>query len=545
MNGELHRGRLFLGCIIALVATAFGFIVRADLIGVWGEEFKLSEEQKGVILGAGLYPFAISIILFSLIVDKIGYGVSMVFAFFGHVIGALVAIYAGFVGKDNPQAAFQLLYLGAFITALANGIVEAVINPVTATMYRENKTHYLNILHAGWPGGLVLGGLLAISFGLLPEATLSNMPLGLKDWQWKVALVLLPTLAYGVLLMGQKFPVQERVAAGVTFRDMMREFGAGSCFIVVFLLTWGIIQILDVTGAGILQEEGFLYEPRNKLAVAAIVGGISAVAFFVAYGAVGRPMFILLLLVMLLLATTELGTDGWITDIMKGVFKDKDSKFNPAALVLIYTSFIMFVLRFFAGPIVHRISPLGLLAASAAIACGGLLFIANAGSAPFMIFLAATLYGFGKTFFWPTTLGVVSEQFPKGGALMLNAIAGVGMIGVGVLGGPLMGTVQDRDIVATLEKKDPLVSAAVVEEKPGILGKSLSVDPKKLEALPATKKEEAEKTISSTRQQFLAKVAILPGIMLVCYLLLIGYFWTKGGYKAKALHGEEEAPSEY
>jgi MFS family permease len=424
--------------------------------------------------------------------------------------------------------------------------IVAVINPVTATMYKENKTHYLNILHAGWPGGLVLGGLLAISFGLLPQATLNDMPLGLKDWQWKVALVLLPTLAYGVLLMGQSFPVQERVAAGVTFRDMMREFGAGSCFIVVFLLTCGVIQVLDVTGAKILQEGGFLYDPRNKLVVAAIVGGVSAVAFFIAYGSIGRPMFILLLLVMLLLATTELGTDGWITDIMKGVFKDKDGKFNPGALVLIYTSLIMFVLRFFAGPIVHRISPLGLLAASAAIATGGLFLIANAGSAGVAVFLAATLYGFGKTFFWPTTLGVVSEQFPKGGALMLNAIAGVGMIGVGVLGGPLMGTIQDRDIDQALLSSVPHLREQVVMEKAGILGKSLSVDQNKLDALPVVKKEEAETIISSTRQHFLAKVAVLPAIMLGCYLLLIVYFWTRGGYTAQSLaHTEEQAPSEY
>ena len=75
-----------------------------------------------------------------------------------------------------------------------------------------------------------------------------------------------------------------------------------------------------------------------------------------------------------------------------------------AGWVLVYTSVIMMVLRFFAGPIVHRISPLGLLAVSAGLAPVGLLFLSR--SAGLTILIAATIYGFGKTFFWPTMLGV-------------------------------------------------------------------------------------------------------------------------------------------
>ena len=106
-----------------------------------------------MIQGAGLYPFAISIILFSLIVDKIGYGTSMIFAFVGHVAATIITVTA---------TSFEMLYIGTFIYALANGVVEAVVNPVVATMSGKNKTHWLNVLHAGWPGGLVLGGLLSI-----------------------------------------------------------------------------------------------------------------------------------------------------------------------------------------------------------------------------------------------------------------------------------------------------------------------------------------------------------------------------------------------
>ena len=129
-----------------------------------------------------------------------------------------------------------------------------------------------------------------------------------------------------------------------------------------------------------------------------IIGIVPTVLFAMRIRSFGRPMFIFLMLVMILLATTELGTDSWIAALMTPVLKDFGS--NAGNWVLIYTSAIMFVLRFCAGPIAHRISPLGLLALCAAVASVGLFWLASAGTAPIMIFLAATCYGFGKTFFW-------------------------------------------------------------------------------------------------------------------------------------------------
>src|SRR5262249_45755347 len=139
-------------------------------------------------------------------------------------------------------------------------------------------------------------------------------------------------------------------------------------------------------------------------------------------------------------------------------------------LVLIYTALIMFVLRFFAGPIVHRISPLGLLAVCAALAACGLVWLSKAGVVPAVVFAAATLYGVGKTFYWPTTLGVVSEQYPKGGALMINAIAGVGMISVGTLGNPGIGYFQDRTFNQIVSERNPELKTAILVEKPSIFG---------------------------------------------------------------------------
>ena len=143
---------------------------------------------------------------------------------------------------------------------------------------------------------------------------------------------------------------------------------------------------------------------------------------------------------MIPLATTELGTDGAISGLMEEPMKE--AGYNPL-WVLIYTSAIMMVLRFwFAGPIVGKLGPLGLLATSAVLAIAGLYLLALLLGLT-AIFIFATLYGFGKTFFWPTTLGVVSEQCPKGGALTLNAIAGIGMLAVGILGGPVIGKMAE------------------------------------------------------------------------------------------------------
>src|SRR5688572_709703 len=180
MAENQRQQRLFLGCFLALVATAFGFVVRGAVLEDWAKEFELTEEQKGIIQGVGLYPFAISIILFSLIIDRIGYGTAMVFAFVGHLASTLLTIFA-------PN--FTVLYVATFIYALANGTVEAVINPVVATVYRKNKTHWLNVLHAGWPGGLVLAGLLSIAVLWISN---NGITLPGRIWQWQMTVLLIP-----------------------------------------------------------------------------------------------------------------------------------------------------------------------------------------------------------------------------------------------------------------------------------------------------------------------------------------------------------------
>jgi len=494
---------LFVACIVALVTTSFGFIVRAVLVGQWGRDFNLSDTQIGALQGVGLFPFAVSIIAFSFFIDRIGYGRTMATAWIGHVVSAVVTMTA---------TGYTQLYIGTLIFALANGAVEAVVNPVTATLYSKSKTHHFNILHSGWPGGLVLGGVLAIAMGAAP-------------WRWKIALVLLPTLAYGLLMLRCKFPVQERVAAGVPYGDMLKEFGWAGCAIVSYF----VARAFDEVARGV-------FATALSTPVILILTLVPTAIFAAMVRSFGRPVFVILLLIMILLATTELGTDSWVTALMTPVLADLGP--NAGAWILIYTSAIMFVLRFFAGPIVHRLSPLGLLACGSVVAACGLAWLAHAGAVGWIIFAAATLYGAGKSFFWPTQLGIVSEQFPRGGALTLNAMGGMGMIAVGVLGNPLLGVIQDKYFAQSLSAQAPAIYSQLAgppESKFGFHYHPISKQG--IELLPSTDRVKVEKIQNANNQATLSKMAVLPVIMAAAYLCLFVYFRRRGGYQAVELTG--------
>jgi len=228
---------------------------------------------------------------------------------------------------------------------------------------------------------------------------------------------------------------------------------------------------------------------------------------------------------MMPLATTELGTDGAITGIMQTPLKNAD--WHPL-WVLIYTSAIMAVLRFwFAGPIVQKLTPIGLLMVSAALAIVGLFFLSTAESF-LMIFIFATLYGFGKTFFWPTMLGVVSEQCPKGGALTLNAIAGIGMLTVGIVGQPLIGKMQEDSAKNAFEAAE---YEKISKSDNYLLGEYTAIDGDKVDALGEEKAKEINKKVSVAKQGALANITIFPIVMLICYIALFVYFKGRGGYK--------------
>ncbi|QDT65052.1 MFS transporter [Calycomorphotria hydatis] len=543
---------LFWGCFIALITTSFAFVGRLSLLGVWSQEFGLDPAETGRLAGIGIWPFAVSIIGFSLFIDRIGYKTAMLVAFVGHAIWTVMGVAAYF--QEDKEFAFQLIYWGSLITALANGSVEAFINPVVATIFKDAKTKWLNILHAGWPAGLVITGLFVMGVDAYDKSAEVVTP-----WAVKVGVIGLPTIIYFLLLIGQKFPVSERVTAGVSYREMLSEFGIGGAIVIGFLL---VLQLIDFFSGG---DPSTLSGMQKGMFVGV---GVAVVAAFAAYTrSIGNPMLLFLIIIMMPLATTEIGTDGWITAIMEGAgesIEEQGYYFHPA-MVLVYTSAIMLVLRFFAGPIVHAISPLGLLAVSAILAIGGLTWLSTAQAAA--ILGAATLYGVGKTFFWPTMLGVVAEQCPRGGAFTLNAISGIGMLAVGTLGFPYIGILQTNAqqsaIVANTEIQEELPGLVedgkvvpVTEKASYEVLKYTAIDDAKLKTLieedtdsPEQAEEMTEKVqgiLDRSNQRALFSMAGFPVFMLVCYLILIVYFRSKGGYKAEVLtHDPGEKTDEF
>lgn len=513
---EKHDKILFWGCFIALITTSYAFISRVILCGsLFADDFGLNAVQVGELIGAGIWPFGISIIVFSLIIDRIGYKIAMLFSFVCYVIYAALAFTAyGTVHGATPDGlaeaqakGYQLLFWASIILALGNGTVEAYINPVVATLFNKEKTKWLNILHAGWPGGLVVGGLVTIALS------------SIADWRLTLGLILVPAVTFLVMLIGRSFPKSEREQAGVGYIAMLGELGAFGA-----LVGFGLV----------FAELGRVF--AWHAAVPWVLTGIVVAAFAVITKSFGRPILAVLIVIMMPLAITELGTDGWITSLMEAPMRAAG---HHAAWVLVYTSAIMVVLRFFAGPIVHKLSPLGMLACSAILAIVGLFALSKtAGAGILAIFAAATLYGIGKTFFWPTMLGVTAEQCPKGGALTLNTISGIGMLAVGILGAPFIGYLQETSATARLAAENAEVHSQVTIEKQYLLGDYKAIDPTKAAMVTDESGQNALQSAGEAGQfGALARITMFPAAMLVGYIGLIFYFKSRGGYKPVELPG--------
>jgi MFS family permease len=223
----------------------------------------------------------------------------------------------------------------------------------------------------------------------------------------------------------------------------------------------------------------------------------------------------------------------------------------------------MFVLRFFAGPIVEKINPVGLLFISALLGCAGLTWLGsiNLGSSLIVVFAAGTVYALGKTFLWPTMLGIAGERFPKGGALVMGAMGACGMLSAGLIGNPAIGYQQDYHASSKLKEIAPetydryraphersfLVFPAVAGLDGTKVGDLEDKVKEKKELSPAEAKDvkPVETAVIYGGQMALRETAYVPAVMAVGYLILVIYFRAKGGYQVEVLHGQKPEGEHY
>ena len=152
-----------------------------------------------------------------------------------------------------------------------------------------------------------------------------------------------------------------------------------------------------------------------------------------------KPLFLLLFVCMWMTAAAELGPDQWFPTVMGALVPQLQG-----VLFLVYTAGLMFLLRTFGSGIAHR-NPIGMLFTCSILTGLGLYWLGGLqpGTSAVVAFAAATLFGVGKSYFWPTMLGVTAEQFPRGGALLISLMGGAGMLSVAVAL-PIMGARIDK-----------------------------------------------------------------------------------------------------
>jgi MFS family permease len=430
-NVGLNTRKLFVLCCLCLATSSMSFALRTSIAHDLQTQLfdpinSLSSAQMlGDAMSYCFLGFAFTVFLGSAVLDFLGMRNMLTICGLSF-IGATLLI--SFADRIAPGAgAGRVVGIGMFLNGLGWGSSETVINPLTTAVYPGNKVHRLNVLHAWWPFGMIVGGLAGLA--------IDGASLG---WRVKFGLLLLPAVSILVLTVGTKFPKTERVAAGIPTSDMFKQ--------------------------------------------------------------VIRPGFIIWFLAMFLTSAAELAPGQWVdlalsrTVGMRGI------------ILQIYVAGLMFVMRHFAGTMVRKLSSVGLLLVSCLLASLGLVALAGANS-PVTGFLAATIWGTGVCYMWPTMLASVSERYPKGGAFVLGLIGSAGSLSIYFVL-PQMGKIFD-----TAKIKAAGGEAAY-------------------QALSGPAKDAIDAAAST---QSFRIVAILPAILIVVFGLIWLRDRSKGGFKPEQI----------
>ena len=277
---------------------------------------------------------------------------------------------------------FWMLFAGFLVNALGSGAVEAACNPLIATIYPDKKTHKLNQFHMWFPGGIVIGGAAC---WLMTQADTAWWPKALSNL------------------------------------SAMAGMGLWQLKLAILLVPVAIYGVMFT---------GRRFPPTERVAAGVSFGGMFKETLF-------RPLFLALLFAMMLTASLELGPNRWIPAVLEagGI---------PGILVLVWITGLMAVLRFAAGPVVKWFGSNSLLLLVSAVVAGAGLTALSFATNVYIAGAAATVFAFGVCYFWPTMLGTVAERVPKGGALALALIGGVGGLFVNGATIPIMGWTADR-----------------------------------------------------------------------------------------------------
>ncbi len=359
---KIQKTLLFSASNVALVVTALTFATRGGFIAPWMNEFDLSATEVGWIVGTAFWGFTLAMVILGPLVDVIGLGRVLTIAFIGHILGIGITFFA---------TGFWTLFFSTMLIGLANGSVEAACNPLVTALYPDDKTTKLNLFHMWFPAGIVFGGLMAYFFSQV-------------GWGWRIQTVamLLPTIAYGVMFLGRRFPETERVTSGATYKDMLK--------------------------------------------------------------ATVSPLFIFMAFFMMFTAATEQGTMQWITVLLNHAVDKLFSEDLSSILILVWISAVMALARLVAGPVVHRMSGIGVLLFSSVGSGIGLYLMSI--SSGVILFGSATVFAIGVAYFWPNMLGVVAEKVPTSGAFGLALMGGFGFLG-GSIAQPAVGSIYDAQLL--------------------------------------------------------------------------------------------------
>ncbi|CAI8190255.1 MAG: Uncharacterised protein [Flavobacteriaceae bacterium] len=247
------KSKLFNASCFALITTAMTFAVRAKIELVFNNDYGLTLEQIGIAFGPAFYGFTLAMIIGGFLVDLFGMKKIMNMAFFGHLVGIVLTLFA----RD-----FWMLFSGTLLIGIGNGMVEAACNPLIATLYPNEKTKMLNRFHVWFPGGIVIGSILAY---LIVDI------MGMS-WMVLVGTLFIPLIIYIFLFRGQEFPATERVSSGVSYQDMLK-----ACFANPLFWFIGFCMLLTAsTELATTQRISSLLEETvsNPILILAFINGI-------------------------------------------------------------------------------------------------------------------------------------------------------------------------------------------------------------------------------------------------------------------------------